>query len=106
MSLGVFVVRRVLWTIPVLLLVILITFLLVRAIATGPFSPEVQPRPVQIKLHLDQPWYEACGWRLTLLTRATRTGFGSRSAAWSPSRCEARTGPASAALDDLHPVAV
>jgi ABC-type dipeptide/oligopeptide/nickel transport system permease component len=34
----VFVLRRVLWTIPVLLLVILFTFLLVRAIATGPFS--------------------------------------------------------------------
>jgi oligopeptide transport system permease protein len=57
-SLSVFVLRRVLWTIPVLLLVILFTFLLVRAIATGPFSPENQPRADQIKFHLDEPWYE------------------------------------------------
>lgn len=50
--------RRVLWTIPVLLLVILFTFLLVRAIATGPFSPENAPPAVQSKFHLDKPWYE------------------------------------------------
>jgi oligopeptide transport system permease protein len=50
--------RRVLWTIPVLLLVILITFLLVRAIATGPFSPENAPPVVRSEFHLDQPWYE------------------------------------------------
>ncbi len=54
----VFVLRRVLWTIPVLLLVILFTFLLVRAIATGPFSPENAPPAVQSKFHLDKPWYE------------------------------------------------
>jgi oligopeptide transport system permease protein len=53
----VFVLRRVLWTIPVLLLIILFTFLLVHAIATGPFSPENVPPPVQSKLHLDKPWY-------------------------------------------------
>ena len=58
MPFTVFLVRRVLWTIPVLLLVILFTFLLVRAIATGPYSPEIQSRPVQIKFHLDEPWYE------------------------------------------------
>jgi oligopeptide transport system permease protein len=56
--LKVFVLRRVLWTIPVLLLVILFTFLLVRAIATGPFSPENAPPAVQSKFHLDKPWYE------------------------------------------------
>jgi ABC-type dipeptide/oligopeptide/nickel transport system permease component len=50
--------RRVLWTIPVLLLVILFTFLLVRAIATGPFTPENAPPAVQSKFHLDKPWYE------------------------------------------------
>ena len=50
--------RRVLWTIPVLLLFILFTFLLVRAIATGPFSPENAPPAVQSKFHLDKPWYE------------------------------------------------
>jgi oligopeptide transport system permease protein len=56
--LKVFVLRRVLWTIPVLLLVVLFTFLLVRAIATGPFSPENAPPAVQSKFHLDKPWYE------------------------------------------------
>lgn len=54
----VFVLRRVLWTIPVLLLVILFTFLLGRAIATGPFSPENAPPPVRSEFHLDKPWYE------------------------------------------------
>jgi oligopeptide transport system permease protein len=56
--LKVFVLRRVLWTIPVLLLVILFTFLLVRAIATGPFSPENAPPPIRREFHLDKPWYE------------------------------------------------
>jgi oligopeptide transport system permease protein len=54
----VFVLRRVLWTIPVILLVILFTFLLVRAISTGPFSRENVPPAVQSKFHLDKPWYE------------------------------------------------
>jgi ABC-type dipeptide/oligopeptide/nickel transport system permease component len=53
-----FIVRRVLWTIPVVLLIILFTFLLVRAIATGPFAPANYPRPVQTTFHLDQPCYE------------------------------------------------
>jgi oligopeptide transport system permease protein len=56
--LKVFVLRRVLWTIPVLLLVILFTFLLVRAIANGPFSPENAPPPIRREFHLDKPWYE------------------------------------------------
>ncbi len=50
--------RRVLWTIPVLLLVILLTFLLVRAIATGPFAAENAPPAVRSEFHLDKPWYE------------------------------------------------
>jgi ABC-type dipeptide/oligopeptide/nickel transport system permease component len=54
----VFVLRRVLWTIPVLLLVILFTFLLVRAIATGPFSPENAPPAFRHEFHFDKPWYE------------------------------------------------
>jgi oligopeptide transport system permease protein len=54
----VFVLRRVLWTIPVLLLVILFTFLLVHAIATGPFSPENSPPAIRSKFHFDKPWYE------------------------------------------------
>jgi oligopeptide transport system permease protein len=58
MSLAAFIVRRVLWTIPVLLLVILFTFLLVRAISTGPFSPENVPPSLRSELHLDKPWYE------------------------------------------------
>jgi oligopeptide transport system permease protein len=58
MSLAAFIVRRVLWTIPVLLLVILFTFLLVRAISTGPYARENVPPAVQSRLHLDKPWYE------------------------------------------------
>jgi ABC-type dipeptide/oligopeptide/nickel transport system permease component len=54
----VFVLRRVLWTIPVLLVVILFTFLLVRAIATGPYAPQNQPSAERARFHLDDPWYE------------------------------------------------
>ncbi len=57
-SLAAFVIRRVLWTIPVLLVVILFTFLLVRAIATGPYAPQNQPLADRAKFHLDDPWYE------------------------------------------------
>jgi oligopeptide transport system permease protein len=56
--LKVFVLRRVLWTIPVLLLVILFTFLLVRAIANGPFSAENAPPAIRSEFHFDKPWYE------------------------------------------------
>jgi ABC-type dipeptide/oligopeptide/nickel transport system permease component len=52
-----------LWTIPVLLLVILLTFVLMRQIAGNPFRRTSRAVPVEIqqnlerKFHLDQPWY-------------------------------------------------
>jgi ABC-type dipeptide/oligopeptide/nickel transport system permease component len=58
-----FVIRRLLWTIPVLLLVILLTFLLMRQIAGNPFRRTSRAVPVEIqqnlerKFHLDDPWY-------------------------------------------------
>jgi len=57
-----FVVRRVLWSIPVLLLVIFLTFVLMKAIPGGPFTSE-KGVPAEIlanmnaKYGLDQPWY-------------------------------------------------
>lgn len=55
--------RRVLWTIPVLLLVILFTFLLMKAIPGGPFTGEKSLPPeilanMNAKYGLDRPWYE------------------------------------------------
>ena len=58
-----FIVRRVVWTIPVLLLVVLMTFLLMRQIKGNPFraSERAVPESIQQNLertyHLDQPWY-------------------------------------------------
>jgi ABC-type dipeptide/oligopeptide/nickel transport system permease component len=58
-----FVLRRVLWTIPVLLLVILFTFLMMRQIKGNPFRKTERAVPASIqanldrKFHLDQPWY-------------------------------------------------
>jgi ABC-type dipeptide/oligopeptide/nickel transport system permease component len=58
-----FIIRRLLWTIPVLLLVILLTFVLMRQIAGNPFRRTSRAVPVEIqqnlerKFHLDQPWY-------------------------------------------------
>ena len=58
-----FIIRRLLWTIPVLLLVILMTFLMMRHIQGNPFrhseravSPEVQAN-LDRKFNLDKPWY-------------------------------------------------
>jgi oligopeptide transport system permease protein len=58
-----FIVRRIVWTIPVLLLVILMTFLMMRQIKGNPFQvteravpPSIQ-RNLDRKYHLDQPWY-------------------------------------------------
>jgi oligopeptide transport system permease protein len=59
-----FVFRRVLWTIPVLLLVILMTFLMMRQIGGNPFRtseravPESIQRNLERKFHVDQPWYK------------------------------------------------
>jgi oligopeptide transport system permease protein len=58
-----FVIRRLLWTIPVLLLVILFTFLLMRQIKGNPFRKTERAVPASIqanldrKFHLDDPWY-------------------------------------------------
>jgi ABC-type dipeptide/oligopeptide/nickel transport system permease component len=58
-----FIIGRILWTIPVLLLVILMTFLMMRHIQGNPFrhseravSPEIQAN-LERKFHLDEPWY-------------------------------------------------
>ncbi len=58
-----FIVRRIVWTIPVLLLVILMTFTMMRQIKGNPFqrtdravSESIQ-RNLDRKFHLDQPWY-------------------------------------------------
>lgn len=59
-----FVVRRVLWTIPVLLLVILMTFLMMRQIGGNPFRTTERAVPPAIqanlerKFHVDQPWWK------------------------------------------------
>jgi oligopeptide transport system permease protein len=58
-----FALRRILWTIPVILLVILFTFLLMRQIEGNPFRkteravPEEIQRNLERKYGLDRPWY-------------------------------------------------
>jgi len=58
-----FVVRRVLWTIPVILLVIFFTFVLMRQIEGNPFRtseravPESIQQNLEEKYGLNQPWY-------------------------------------------------
>ena len=58
-----FVLRRVAWTIPVILLVILMTFVMMRQIKGNPFQTTERAVPVSIqrnldrKYHLDKPWY-------------------------------------------------
>jgi oligopeptide transport system permease protein len=58
-----FIVRRVVWTIPVILLVILMTFFMMRMIKGNPFRTTERAVPVSIqrnlerKYHLDEPWY-------------------------------------------------
>jgi ABC-type dipeptide/oligopeptide/nickel transport system permease component len=62
-----FILRRLLWTIPVLLLVILFTFLMMRQIKGNPFRKTERAVPASIqanldrKFHLDQPWYVQYG---------------------------------------------
>jgi oligopeptide transport system permease protein len=59
-----FIIRRVVWTIPVILLVILMTFLMMRMIKGNPFQnseravPESVQRNLERKFHLDQPWWK------------------------------------------------
>jgi ABC-type dipeptide/oligopeptide/nickel transport system permease component len=58
-----FIVRRVAWTIPVLLLVILMTFFMMRMIKGNPFRTTERAVPTAIqenlerKFNLDKPWY-------------------------------------------------
>ena len=58
-----FIVRRIFWTIPVLLVVILLTFLMMRQIAGSPFRhteravPEAVQANLERKFNLDKPWY-------------------------------------------------
>ena len=59
-----FIVRRIFWTIPVILLVIFMTFVLMRQIEGNPFRqternvPESIQRNLERKFNLDAPWYE------------------------------------------------
>jgi ABC-type dipeptide/oligopeptide/nickel transport system permease component len=58
-----FIVRRIFWTIPVLLVVIFMTFVLIRQIPGNPFRqteravPEAVQRNLERKFNLDKPWY-------------------------------------------------
>jgi dipeptide transport system permease protein len=58
-----FVIRRLFWTVPVILLVILLTFLMMRQIEGNPFRkteravPESIQRNLEAKFNLDEPWY-------------------------------------------------
>jgi ABC-type dipeptide/oligopeptide/nickel transport system permease component len=58
-----FVVRRVVWTIPVVLLVVLLTFALMKMIKGNPFQVTERPVPPAIQRNLDRkynlnkPWY-------------------------------------------------
>jgi len=59
-----FIIRRTFWTIPVILLVILMTFLMMRQIKGNPFRnseravpPSIQ-RNLDRKFHLDKPWWQ------------------------------------------------
>jgi dipeptide transport system permease protein len=58
-----FVIRRLFWTVPVILLVILLTFLMMRQIEGNPFRkseravPESIQRNLEAKFNLDDPWY-------------------------------------------------
>jgi ABC-type dipeptide/oligopeptide/nickel transport system permease component len=58
-----FIIRRIIWTIPVILLVILMTFTMMRQIGGNPFRKTERNVPVAIqrnlerKFNLDEPWY-------------------------------------------------
>ena len=63
-----FIIRRLFWTIPVILLVIFMTFILMRQIKGNPFRTSERAIPVEIQRNLDRkfglnkPWYEQY-WR-------------------------------------------
>src|ERR671925_29229 len=59
-----FIIRRIIWTIPVILLVIFMTFVMMRQIGGNPFRKTERNVPVAIqrnlerKFNLDEPWYK------------------------------------------------
>jgi oligopeptide transport system permease protein len=59
-----FIIRRIIWTVPVILLVILMTFALMKNIGGNPFRKTERAVPAAIqanlerKFNLDKPWYE------------------------------------------------
>ena len=59
-----FIVRRIFWTIPVLLVVIFLTFMMMRQIGGNPFRhseravPEAVQRNLERKFHVDEPWWK------------------------------------------------
>ena len=57
MSLTAFVLKRVLWAIPIVLLVMLLTFLLMRSAGGSPFQPAPLQQEMTDFYHLDDPWY-------------------------------------------------
>ncbi|HEY7004270.1 MAG TPA: ABC transporter permease, partial [Gaiellaceae bacterium] len=59
-----FIIRRIVWTIPVILLVILMTFVMMKQIGGNPFRhternvpPAIQAN-LERKFNLDKPWYK------------------------------------------------
>jgi ABC-type dipeptide/oligopeptide/nickel transport system permease component len=58
-----FIVRRIFWTIPVLLVVIFLTFMMMRQIGGNPFRQseravtEATQRNLEEKFHVNDPWY-------------------------------------------------
>jgi ABC-type dipeptide/oligopeptide/nickel transport system permease component len=58
-----FIVRRIFWTIPVLLVVIFLTFMMMRQIGGNPFRqseravPAAVQRNLEAKFNVDEPWY-------------------------------------------------
>jgi len=58
-----FIIRRIFWTIPVILVVIFLTFVMMRQIPGNPFRqtdravPEAVQRNLERKFNLDKPWY-------------------------------------------------
>jgi ABC-type dipeptide/oligopeptide/nickel transport system permease component len=59
-----FIVRRIFWTIPVLLVVIFLTFMMMRQIGGNPFRhseravPEAVQRNLEAKFHVNDPWWK------------------------------------------------
>jgi len=59
-----FIIRRLVWTVPVILLVILITFLMMRQIGGNPFRqtqrpvPEATQRNLEERFHVSDPWWK------------------------------------------------